>query len=66
MVLECYCTDLRSRFGKSFSRKENVTDHNKNYGNPSFFCEIYTKARLIELNSHAMLFCGPLLYAEFF
>jgi len=23
---------LRSRFGKCFSRKENITDHNKNYG----------------------------------
>jgi len=27
---------LRSRFGECFSRKENVTDHNKNFGNPSY------------------------------
>ena len=29
-------TDLRSRFGKCFSCKGNLTDHNKNYGNPSY------------------------------
>jgi len=26
-------SDLRSRFGKCVSLEENVTDHNKNYGN---------------------------------
>ena len=31
-----YCTDLRSRFGKCLSHEENITDHNKNYGNPSY------------------------------